>query len=74
MTDHAQELADLQELEKLETENRLALYEPYPKQAEFHRLGAYHRERLFLAGNQLGKIWAGAMETAAHLTGQYPKG
>lgn len=74
MTDHAKELADLEELARLEAENRLALYEAYPKQAEFHRLGALHRERLFLAGNQLGKTWAGAMEAAAHLTGQYPPG
>jgi phage terminase large subunit-like protein len=31
-----------------------------------------HRERLFMAGNQLGKTLAGAMEWAMHLTGLYP--
>src|SRR6516165_8845594 len=36
------------------TENRLAYYKPYPKQAEFHNAGAKHRERLLMAGNQLG--------------------
>jgi phage terminase large subunit-like protein len=51
---------------------RLATYRPYPRQAEFHAAGARHRERLFLAGNQLGKSLAGASETAIHLTGQYP--
>jgi hypothetical protein len=43
---------------------RLATYRPYPRQAEFHAAGARHRERLFLAGNQLGKSLAGASETA----------
>lgn len=27
---------------------------------------------MFLAGNQLGKTWAGGCETAIHLTGRYP--
>ena len=35
--------------------NRLKYYKPYPKQADFHAAGATHRERLFSAGNQLGK-------------------
>jgi len=52
--------------------NRLAAYVPYPKQAEFHAAGAVHRERLFMAGNQLGKTLAGSMEWAMHLTGLYP--
>src|SRR5690242_1258932 len=52
--------------------NRLAEYRPYPKQAEFHAAGLAHRERLFLAGNQLGKTVAGAFEEAIHATGRYP--
>ena len=32
-----------------------------------------HRERLFMAGNQLGKTLAGGMEIAMHLTGLYPE-
>jgi phage terminase large subunit-like protein len=47
-------------------------YRPYPKQIEFHDAGFTHRERLFLAGNQLGKTMAGAFEEAAHATGIYP--
>jgi phage terminase large subunit-like protein len=47
-------------------------YQPYPKQVDFHDAGAAHRERLFLAGNQLGKTMAGAFEEAAHATGRYP--
>ena len=54
--------------------NRLKGYAPYAKQAEFHRAGAGHRERLFMAGNQLGKTVAGAAEVAMHLTGLYPEG
>jgi len=53
-------------------DDRRPAYRPYPKQAEFHAAGATYRERLFLAGNQLGKTLAGAMETAMHLTGAYP--
>jgi phage terminase large subunit-like protein len=52
--------------------NRLAAYRPYRRQAEFHAAGARTRERLFMAGNQLGKTMAGASEWAIHLTGLYP--
>ncbi len=52
--------------------NRLAAYKPYPKQREFHEAGRTFRERLLMAGNQVGKTYCAAMETAMHLTGQYP--
>lgn len=52
--------------------NKLADYRPYAKQKEFHAAGSAFRERLFMAGNQLGKTWAGGYETAMHLTGRYP--
>lgn len=52
--------------------NRLAAYRPYTKQRQFHAAGADHRERLFMAGNQLGKTIAGGAEWATHLTGRYP--
>lgn len=52
--------------------NRLGAYKPYAKQREFHAEGKDHRERLFMAGNQLGKTWAGAYEVAMHATGKYP--
>lgn len=51
--------------------NRLRLYKPYAKQREFHSAG-HVRERLFMAGNQLGKTLGGAAECAMHLTGEYP--
>lgn len=51
---------------------RLTDYAPYPKQIEFHAAGLKYRERLFSAGNQLGKTLAGAAELAYHLTGRYP--
>lgn len=53
-------------------ENQLRHYRPYAKQREFHDRGARHRERLFMAGNQLGKTLAGGSEIAMHLTGEYP--
>lgn len=52
--------------------NRLPAYKAYARQVEFHAAGAEFRERLFMAGNQLGKTWAGAYEVAMHLTGRYP--
>ena len=69
----------LAELAALKTEHkrrldtrRLLLYRPYPKQLAFHAGGAAHRERLFMAGNQLGKTLAGGFEAAIHATGIYP--
>src|SRR5262249_756320 len=38
----------------------------------FHEAGATHRERLLMAGNQLGKTLAGGFEVAMHATGRYP--
>ena len=50
---------------------RFEFFEPYIKQSEFFCLGML-RERLFMAGNQLGKTYCGAFECAMHLTGLYP--
>lgn len=60
------------ELELRKSRNRLTDYQPYAKQREFHDAGTLHRERLFMAGNQLGKTIAGGNEWAIHLTGRYP--
>lgn len=49
-------------------------YVPHAKQREFHDAGATARERLFLAGNRVGKTLAGAVEMGFHLTGLYPDG
>lgn len=55
-------------------ETKLERYAPYKKQLAFHVAGGNPtiRERLLMAGNQLGKTWAAAFETAYHLTGLYP--
>lgn len=62
------------ELKRREDETRLHRYRPYTKQRDFHRAGAdlKVRERLLMAGNQLGKTYSAAFETAMHLTGLYP--
>ena len=52
--------------------NRLKFYAPYGKQLEFHAKGKTDSERLFMAGNQLGKTLSGGAEWAMHLTGRYP--
>lgn len=62
----------LTELERRTSRNRLQAYRPYERQRDFHDAGRLHRERLFMAGNQLGKTWAGGFECAMHLTGRYP--
>ena len=47
---------------KIKAENALKLYVPYAKQGDFHAAGKTHRERLLMAGNQLGKcILAGSL-------------
>lgn len=51
---------------------KIASYRPYQKQIDFHNAGKTHSERLFIAGNQLGKTIAGGAEWAMHLTGRYP--
>lgn len=47
-------------------------YDKYVKHMEFMRLGARFRERMFMAGNRIGKSIAGGYELTCHLTGQYP--
>lgn len=64
--------AALAELDRLDSLDRLAAYRPYIKQALFHEAGLTFRERLFMAGNQLGKTIAGGFEVAMHATGRYP--
>lgn len=67
------ELYELLRLRDLKAKrNRLETYKPYAKQVEFHQAGSTFRERLFMAGNQLGKTFSGAYELAMHLTGRYP--
>ena len=53
-------------------ENALKHYKPYIKQLDFHVAGATYRERLLMAGNQLGKTLAGGFEVAMHASGHYP--
>jgi len=63
-------LALVKEKDEIDHFNQWDSYKPYKKQIEFHHTIA--RERLFEAGNQLGKTYAGGMEMAYHLTGKYP--
>ena len=48
-------------------------YEPYPKQREFHELGARYPHRLLTHGLRCGGTYACAAETAIHLGGVYPE-
>lgn len=66
-------LSLLEEAKRRKDRRRLTEYRPYAKQRAFHAEGADNRERLLMAGNQLGKTYCGAAEVAIHLTGQYPE-
>ncbi|RVI42920.1 terminase large subunit domain-containing protein, partial [Sinorhizobium medicae] len=68
-----EQMSLMAELHRRQRTNILSSYQPYAKQREFHAAGATFRERLFMAGNQLGKTLAGAAEAAMHLTGRYPE-
>lgn len=43
-----------------------------PKHEAFFAAGATYPERLFMAGNRVGKSIAGCYELSCHLTGEYP--
>jgi phage terminase large subunit-like protein len=60
------------ELQTRQNQNKLKTYQAYTKQKDFHKAGKTARERLLIAGNQLGKTWCAGFETAMHLTGRYP--
>lgn len=60
------------QLANLAAQDRLTDYRAHPKQAEFHAAGNAYRERLLMAGNQVGKTLAAGMEVAMHATGLYP--
>jgi len=66
-------LETLEAIEQRRKFRKLDFYQPYPKQEEFHALGARCRERLLMAGNQQGKTYSGAAEVAIHMTGEYPE-
>ncbi|WP_159917918.1 terminase family protein [Pantoea sp. 18069] len=46
--------------------------ELYPRHVQFFELGATCSERVFMAGNRVGKTVAAGTELAYHLTGRYP--
>ncbi|QQD21224.1 hypothetical protein GJQ54_05295 [Oceanospirillaceae bacterium ASx5O] len=75
-------LALLEERQRREKYNKLRSMFPdtgefrrelYSKHCEFFTAGAYHSERLFMAGNRVGKTEAGGYEITLHLTGEYPE-
>lgn len=60
-------------VESFRNTGKLYTFEPYPKQQEFFAMGATYTERMLRAGNQEGKTYAAAYESACHMTGLYPK-
>lgn len=47
-------------------------YDKYPRHKMHFDAGRTFRERVFMAGNRIGKTIAGAYEVALHATGEYP--
>jgi phage terminase large subunit-like protein len=76
-------IALVREYERSLRANRILDYYPdtgplrrelYAKHLEFFRAGATYRERLFMAGNRVGKTeGAGGYESTLHMTGEYPE-
>ena len=63
----------LKEKQRRVETNRINYYKPYPYQRKFHKEGDECRQRILMAANRVGKTYCGAIETAYHLTGNYPK-
>lgn len=63
----------LKEREERKSSNRIKLYKPYDYQRKFHEAGIDCPQRILMAANRVGKTYCGAVETAYHLTGEYPK-
>lgn len=67
-----------EELEYINSINRLSKYKPYQYQANFHdatglETNSPAKQRFLMCANGIGKTWCGAMEAAMHLTGIYPE-
>lgn len=66
-----------EELEYVNSINRLSKYTPYPYQLRFHNVTGLDsdqpaQQRFLMAANGVGKTICGGMEVAMHLTGIYP--
>lgn len=64
-------------LDRRRQTHKLEYYKPYHFQAKFHnalghRTDAPAVQKVLMAGNQVGKTFSAAMETAIHATGKYP--
>ena len=62
----------LREKEHRQLTTRIKQYKPYDYQTKFHSEGATSAQRILMAANRVGKTYCGAVETAYHLTGDYP--
>ena len=68
----AKTLKLLKERQRRIDTNRLNYYKPYKYQKDFHSEGHDCAQRILMAANRVGKTYCGAVETAYHLTGNYP--
>jgi phage terminase large subunit-like protein len=68
----------IDDLNHVQSINRLDYYKPYEWQLRFHNAEGFQTpgrpaaQRLAMCGNKVGKTYAHAMEVAIHATGKYP--
>jgi phage terminase large subunit-like protein len=78
VSDLADALRLIADLDHVQSINKLTRYKPYAWQLEFHNAEGYQtpakpaQQRLAKCGNKVGKTYAHAMEVAFHATGMYP--
>lgn len=79
MNDLAEALRLIDDLDHIQSINRLDYYKPYPWQVAFHNApgmgtpGKPAAQRAAICANKIGKTTCAAMEVAIHATGKYPE-
>ena len=79
MSDLAEALKLISDLDHVQSINKIDYYKPYPWQIKFHNAEGYQtpgrpaQQRLAMCGNKVGKTYAHAMEVSFHATGKYPE-
>jgi len=78
MTDLAEAIKLIEDLDHVQSINKLHYYKPYPWQLQFHNAeglgtpGVPAAQRAAICANKIGKTTCAAMEVAFHATGMYP--
>lgn len=63
----------IEKLNRAIATNKIAFYQPYNWQRQFHIAGKDYPERMLMAANRVGKTMSAGAEVSFHLTGEYPE-